>query len=471
MNAPAFPIISNADQRFDTEAGMLGSIISFGSPEAYRVASELIGPEHFSDAFHARLFSLVGRLVGEGLSGFKLTQRIMHELQGDKTLLDAGLSPTALVAKLASKASPPIGVEGDARQIKYDWLKERLKEAVDDEENSEAEEIAAEMDGLSKSHLDRSKSRVGALTAMDTVLTRLNVSLTDKTPADDVAFPGSRTLAHVIGGWRRKRFYVIGGRPGMGKTTVGLSWLLRTAGKGHNVLFFSLEMDATELSERALSDISWAASARIEYKDISRNSLGPAGVEHLYSAHRRLQNLPLVIDDRAGLTLAQVRAACLQEKQRLEGTGKTLDVVCIDHMGLMRASERYAGNKVAETEELSGQLKVMAKELDVAVIALMQLNRGVEGREDKRPSLADLRWSGAIEQDADVVMFCYREAYYLQNRKCDNDADESDRLMRLGQVKDRLEIIVAKQRGGECPIMDFYCDMGCAAVRDLEVPR
>lgn len=466
--APIEAQLKSDDPRFDTEAAMVGSILAHGSPEAFRLASQIIGPEHFSDEFLARVFALLGRLVDEGLSGFRLTQRVMQALQGDKTLLEIGVTPTAMVARLAGLASPPIAVDGDARQIKYDWLKERLREAVDSEEHSDAEHVASEMERLSKAHLDRSKERIAVIDAMDAAMTRINDTLMNGLAADASAFAGSKTLAQVIGGWRRKRFYVLGGRPGMGKTTVGQSWLLRTAGKGCNVLFFSLEMGADELAERALADLAWSRDTRIEYKDMSRNTLTSAGVEHLFAARRQFKALPFVIDDRAGLTLAQVKAACLQEKQRLEGTGSTLDVICIDHMGLLRASERYAGNKVAETEEISGQLKMLAKELDVAVIALMQLNRGVEGRDDKRPSLADLRWSGAIEQDADVVMFCYREAYYLERRKCDNASDEDERLQRLGEVRDRLEIIVAKQRGGDCPIIDFYCDMGCAAVRDMQ---
>ena len=148
--------------------------------------------------------------------------------------------------------------------------------------------------------------------------------------------------------------------------------------------------------------------------------------------------------------------------------GSRLEVLCIDHLGLIKPSSRYAGNKAAETEETSMSLKQLAKDLDIAVVSLVQLNRGVEGREDKRPGLSDLRWSGAIEQDADVVMFVYRESYYLERRRHDDQVQEVEREHKLKEKQNVIELIIAKQRGGTCPIVDLYCDMGCAFISDME---
>jgi replicative DNA helicase len=165
--------------------------------------------------------------------------------------------------------------------------------------------------------------------------------------------------------------------------------------------------------------------------------------------------------------MAEIRSKAQQYAQRFEAWGKRLEVICVDHLGLVKASSAYRGNKVAETEEVSGDLKRLAKEMDCAVIALAQLSRQVEGREDKRPTLSDLRWSGAIEQDADVIMFPYRPEYYL--RRTEEDADkEMKRQEKLAKVQNRLELLIEKHRGGSTGQVDLFCDMGCAVVSDLE---
>jgi replicative DNA helicase len=152
----------------------------------------------------------------------------------------------------------------------------------------------------------------------------------------------------------------------------------------------------------------------------------------------------------------------------MANSGQRLDIVCIDHMGLLKASERYSGNKVAETEEVSGAMKQIAKDLDIAVINVMQLNRAVEARESKAPTLADLRWSGAVEQDSDVVMLLHRPAYYIQREYCATADEEIDRADRLRSVEHLLEVNVAKNRGGPCPQLKFHCDMAYSAIRDMD---
>jgi replicative DNA helicase len=255
----------------------------------------------------------------------------------------------------------------------------------------------------------------------------------------------------------------------MGKSTTALSWLVHTARRGAGVLFFSLEMTNAELMEIALCDLAWGHNRRIEYRDLSSAITRANDFEERFSAIQEasveLKSYPLTIMDRGGMAIADIRSQVLQQAQRLAAQGKRLEVIAIDHLGLIKPSGQYAGNKVAETEEISAALKALAKELNIAVIALVQLNRGVEGREDKRPGLSDLRWSGAIEQDADVVLFIFREAYYLA-KPCAELDDDDKRLARLSEVKNKLEVIFAKHRGGPCPTIPFFCDMGCGVVRD-----
>jgi len=266
--------------------------------------------------------------------------------------------------------------------------------------------------------------------------------------------------------------YILAGRPGMGKSTLATSWLIRTAGRGHGVMLFSLEMTMSEISEMILCDLAWSSTDRIEYRDVASTRIDKPDFERhfnrLYEAKQKLNQVPFMISDRGGMTIAEIRSKAMQYAQRLETDGKRLEVICIDHLNLIKGSDRYSGNKVAETEETSAALKALAKELNCAVVCLCQLNRGVEGREDKRPTLSDLRWSGGIEQDADVVMFAYREAYYLERKHYDDAGDEQERLNKLLSAEHRIEVQIAKHRGGPCRIMEFYCDMGCAVVRDLE---
>jgi len=166
----------------------------------------------------------------------------------------------------------------------------------------------------------------------------------------------------------------------------------------------------------------------------------------------QIHKAPFIYDTSASLTIAQIRSRARTMKAKFERDGKSLDVVCVDHMGLVRASQRYAGNKTAETGELSGALRAMAKELDCSVVAVSQLSRANTDRENKRPTLADLRWAGEIEQDAHAVLFVHREAYYA-----DSTTMLPDEMMRL--MRD-MEIIVAKNRNGSVGTVHLDVDMG-----------
>ena len=467
MNAPAISI--HEESRLITEIELLGALLHYGDPASFHVAAAIVGPEHFSDALHARIFSIMANGYAENLSKFPLIAYLISELRGDATLSDLNLTASAIIGKFIAHAAPQIAIEGGARQIRHDWLNDRLKAAVEGGETDKAELFAAEMERLSRAHLTKDDGVQSIGKSAPKILDRIADLYQNGTLPDTGAYPGSRDLESLLGGWRAGKFYVIGGRPGMGKSSTALSWVLRTAEKGHGVLFFSLEMTLNELTEIAMCDLAWQPNARIEYRDIAAASAKSQGLEWKYDALRwaseRFEAMPLTFIDRTGLTLGDIRSQALQQAQRFEAQGEKLEVIVVDHLGLIKADSRYSGNKVAETEELSAALKALSKELGIAVICLVQLNRGVEGREDKQPSLSDLRWSGAIEQDADVVMFVYREAYYLQKQKDDPQEDEQ-REAKLLQVKNELKLIVAKHRGGPTPTMKFFCDIGCGVIRD-----
>lgn len=309
----------------------------------------------------------------------------------------------------------------------------------------------------------KNRTRVNVGQAFSDVLDSiLNDDGSDRIPS------GLLNLDDVTGGWRRKQFAIVAGRPSMGKSTVISSAMLRTAKAGHGVLMFSLEMSANSLAARCLSDLSWSNQKSIPYSLALSGRLRYNDADIWGSVAANFATLPLVIDDQRGLTMAEIGARARAEAQRMERNGIRLGLVIVDHLGLVKPSGRYAGNKVNEVGEISDALATLAKEQDVAVVALHQLNRGTEGRENKRPTLADLRNSGDLEQDADLVCFAYREAYYLERMKCDaGSTAEMERQAELEACQNTLELMIAKNRNGPTQTINLFCDMACNVVRDM----
>ena len=292
-------------------------------------------------------------------------------------------------------------------------------------------------------------------------------SMLNDTGADRIT-SGLKTLDAVTGGWRRKQFAILAGRPSMGKSTVALSSFVATAQTGVGVMMFSLEMSAEALGARALSDLIWSEHESIPYADALACRITSIQQDRLGAAAAHYGQLPLVIDDQRGLTMAEIAARTRAEAQRMDRAGQRLGLVVIDHLGLIKPSGRYAGNKVQEVGEVSDALATLAKDQDVAVLALHQLNRGTEGRENKRPTLADLRNSGDLEQDADLVCFAYRQSYYLERAKCDpGSQQELQRQTELDACRNTLDIMIAKNRNGPTTSVTMFCDMASNVVRDL----
>ena len=249
-------------------------------------------------------------------------------------------------------------------------------------------------------------------------------------------------------GLQRGELAILAGRPGMGKSALAISIARQAANAGSAALYFSCEMTADLLAARAIADMCFDENDPIPYHNILSGKLSTAQAERIVEAQRDLKPLPLHIEEQAGISVAQIVSRSRRHHRMLERAGKSLDLVVIDHMHQVKASDRYRGNRVNEVTEISGALKVLAKELDAPVLALAQLSRRVEEREDKRPTLADLRDSGSIEQDADLIMFLFREGYYLERITCGEREKEDKRIARLGQVESLLEVNIAKQRNG-----------------------
>jgi replicative DNA helicase len=178
---------------------------------------------------------------------------------------------------------------------------------------------------------------------------------------------------------------VLAGRPGMGKTGVALATMLSAARAGFRVLFFSLEMTAQAIAYRAIADLCYDPRQPIAYFDLERGDISDADYDRIEDARRLLHTIPFVIEEQAAVTVSQIAARARKEQQRLECQGAALDIVVVDHVHIVAATNRYAGVRVNEVSEISAGLKALAKELRIPVLALAQLNRQVENREDKRP--------------------------------------------------------------------------------------
>lgn len=277
---------------------------------------------------------------------------------------------------------------------------------------------------------------------------------------------GIAGLDEITGGFLPGQLVVLGARPAAGKTAGAMNVALAAARAGTGVAIFSLEMGAEELGERLLANVAGVPGTRIR-----DGRLAQVEWDRLVAARQELEALPIHVDDTPAMTVERIRlrARAISRKQ-------PLGMIVIDHMGLCAPPVGFErGNIVAATEQNSKAMKAMAKELGVTVLALSQLNRGLESREDKRPGLADLRWSGSIEQDADTVIFLHREEMHLRAREPsrradDTDAKHAERIANwraaIDAVAGRGELIVAKQRRGACGTVPILFDGALCRVKD-----
>ncbi|SDG18842.1 replicative DNA helicase [Pelagibacterium luteolum] len=271
-------------------------------------------------------------------------------------------------------------------------------------------------------------------------------------------------LDRATGGFHRRDLAIMAARPSMGKTTIGIEFARAAAMAGHGVGFFSLEMDNAKLGARFASSIANLSGTRVPYQDIIKGDIGEAQERAIEGARERFRDLPIILEDQSGLTMAQMRAKTESMLEAAERQGCPMQLLLVDHLGKVKPSTRYAGNRNNEIGEITDGLKELAREYEIAVVLLSQLSRGVESREDKRPGLMDLRDSGNIEQDADSVFFLYREAYYLERARPDDPDKRIEWEADLSAVRNAAELIIGKQRNGPTCTIDLFMDMAVSSV-------
>lgn len=452
----------------EVEQALLGAILIDNA--VLDTIAGILEPDDFCDSVHAHVFSTALAFRKDSRVANPVTMR-----QHVKDIPDiaTGMPVWRYLGKLAVQATSVANARGYAETIREYSARRKLFAAG-----------ASLMDAASNPAIAVSQTASMAVQSLDEVLSiaraknRNSMSFIEAAEdfIDSVAndngsdrIPtGLHDLDRAIGGWRRKQFAILGGRPSMGKTTIANSAMLRTAKAGHGVMMFSLEMSSRDLMARCLADLSWSRERKIQYADALAGRLNERDLHYLAQTASHFRKLPLKVDDQRGLTLAEIQARTRAEAERMERNGVKLGLVIVDHLGLIKPTGRYAGNKVQEVGEISDGLATMAKDQNVAVLALHQLNRATEGRENKRPGMADLRNSGDIEQDADVILFAYRESYYLERMKSDPGSQaEMQRQATLEGCRNTLELQIAKARNGEPRTLTLYCDMASNVVRDL----
>lgn len=447
------------------EQELLGCVLLYN--ESYQWISETVRPEHFYEGVHQEIFNICGKLIGMGRVASPVTLKTY--LPEDYLIME-GVTVSQYLARLAASATTIINAR-DFAIIVRDLADYRSIIAVAETamapKTSEINpvDLATEaIDRLDAIVAERSIGQVPSLSLGSSVVRAVDAAA--KAYQTDGALIGMswglRDLDAKTGGLHRSELTILAGRPGQGKSLLALNFSRTLCQAGRKGVFFSLEMGDESLSRRLISDIIFD-QAELPHFRIRSGRFAEKDFQLITDAALALKDLPLRIEQQAGLTLSQIGARSRQMKRR-----QGLDFIVVDHMGHVVASDLYRGNKVHEIGETSSGLLRLAKELDVAVIALSQLSRGVESRENKRPTLSDLRDSGNLEQDAATVLMVYREAYYLSNAEPKAGTPEYEVWQtKIMACLNDIEVIVSKQRDGGTGAVRAFVDIRCNACRDL----
>jgi replicative DNA helicase len=464
--------MSGLPHNIEAEQCLLGAILN--NNEAYGLVARLIQAEDFFEPIHQKIYSVAAELISAGKPATPVT--LKNYLPGDLDIV--GMSLNQYLAKLCADATTVINAPDYAKVIRD--LKHRRDLIAAGEELQEiavssAVDVSPAM--LAQATIDRLDEIVAVRTqthvprvaiggAAEQAVSQMSAVISRGGKIGGIT-TGLKVLDDLTDGLHRGEFHLWAGRPGMGKSGLMQSCALKSAGAGYNGLIFSLEMGSVALGFRAISDLLFDTRDPVPYWKIARGELADHQAQAVIDAARDFRNLPIIIEPQPSLTVSQIATRTRKHARELDRQGKTLDVVYVDHIHIVTPNDRYRGNRTAEITEISGALKVVAKELNVAVVGLAQLSRAVEGRDDKRPTMADLRDSGSLEQDADLIVLLYREEYYLQSRRSDSGSEDK-RIARLAEVRNKLELIIAKQRNGPTGHIEVFFNVASNAARDLE---
>ncbi|MBN9598669.1 MAG: replicative DNA helicase [Afipia sp.] len=467
-----------APHNIEAEQSLLGAIL-VNNDAFYRV-SDFLEPKHFFEPIHQLIFETAGSIIRAGKVATPVTLKTFVPADTDL----GGITVSQYLARLAAEATTIINAHDYGRTI-YDLALRRDLIRIGEDMVNVAYD--APVDFAPRAQIEDAERRLYELAEAgryDGGFQKFGQALAVAIDMAAAAYKrdgnlsglasGLRDMDTKMGGLQPSDLIILAGRPAMGKTAlatniaynVARSWRGETQADGTMksvnggvVGFFSLEMSAEQLATRILSERTGISSSSIRRGGISENDF-----DKIRDHAIEMQHLPFHVDDTGGLSIAQLMARARRLKRQ-----KGLDLLIIDYIQLLSGSGKRSDNRVQEITEITTSLKALAKELNVPIIALSQLSRQVEARDDKRPQLADLRESGSIEQDADVVLFVFREEYYLQNKEPRPGTPEHEKWQTEMQlVHGKAEVIIGKQRHGPTGTIELQFDASVTRFADLD---
>ena len=467
-------IVENSEKQLpcniEAEQAVIASILV--SNDIYDEITSILDSQKFFDPIHVKLYETIETLISKGLLANPIT--LKNYFENNEGLKELG---------------------GQEYLIKITKFSTSIKQAIDYANIVQEMHVRRELIKISQSVLDEVSTNSDVGTSGETIIQNTEKSLFDlaerghfnqsfmkfdsalkqtidmaksayQSEEGLVGVPtGLTDLDSRLGGLHKQDLVIIAGRPSMGKTALATNIAFHAAKNiekkrsKSTVAFFSLEMSSEQLSTRILSEQS-----RIRSNDIRRGKVSEKEFEQFIETSKNISELPLYIDETPAITIAAISNRSRRIK-RLFG----LELIVVDYIQLMKSSGKKEYNRVQEISEITQGLKALAKELNVPVLALSQLSRAVEHRDDKKPQLADLRESGSIEQDADIVMFVFRESYYLQNKEPTvGSIEHAEWQTKMNEISHLADIMISKQRHGPTGNVKVEFEAMYTKFKDLE---
>tara|TARA_B100001971_G_scaffold72619_1_gene66935 strand:- start:235 stop:1650 length:1416 start_codon:yes stop_codon:yes gene_type:complete len=459
--------VNELPNNIEAEQSVIGSILV--SNEMFDEINMIVTSKYFYDPMHQKIFSAIEKLIYSGMLANPITLKNYFEKEKDEINV-----PDYLIK--ITKFSTAKRQTTEYSKLIYDLFVKRELIKISENIIDTAKLNDLDHDGQSiienfeRSLFDLAEkgSFSSQLVKFDEAM-RMTIEMASNAYKNDEGIVGVPTgltdLDDRLGGLHKSDLLIIAGRPSMGKTALATNIAFNAAKKiqedsrKSTIAFFSLEMSSEQLSTRILAEQS-----RIKSNDIRRGRISEEQFDKFIETSKNISELPLYIDETPAISIAALSNRARRIK-RLYG----LDMVVVDYIQLMKASN-FKDGRVQEISEITQGLKALAKELSVPVLALSQLSRAVESRDDKKPLLSDLRESGSIEQDADVVMFVYREAYYLERKEPQPaTVDHAEWQSKMNDIANRAEIIIGKQRHG--PTGNVFLEFEAMFTKFKDIPN
>jgi len=469
-----FKIIQNAQKEMpcniEAEQAVIGSILV--SNDVFDEVSTLVDSQKFFDPIHVKIYSTIENLISKGLLANPIT--LKNYFENDEGLKELGGQEYLVkITKFSTSGKQVLDYANIVHEMHLRRELIKISETLSNESSNNTdstisgEEIIQStekslFDLAERGHFNRSFLK------FENAL-KQTIEMAKSAYQSEEGLVGVPTgltdLDSRLGGLHKQDLVIIAGRPSMGKTALATNIAFHAAkniekkGEKSTVAFFSLEMSSEQLSTRILSEQS-----RIRSNDIRRGKVSEKEFEQFIETSKNIFELPLYIDETPAITIAAISNRARRIK-RLFG----LELIVVDYIQLMRSGRKMEFNRVQEISEITQGLKALAKELDVPVLALSQLSRQVEQRDDKKPQLSDLRESGSIEQDADVVMFVFREAYYLERKEPTvGSIEHAEWQQKMDEISSLAEIMISKQRHGPTGNVKVEFEAMYTKFKDLE---